>query len=478
METLEINQLTGADEMWFSLEAENTPMHINDIHIYDPSTAPNGNITRKEILSHIEKRLDKLYLREKRVPVPFSIDYSYWETDQNFDLEYHVRSTKIAKPGNWKQFTEKVSQIISKPLDMTRPLWEMHIIEGLDSLPDTPKGCFAIIHKKHHGQFDGSAANYMKSIMHTLDLKKDDFKDAAASPALSAKSEPSDLELLQRTIQNSLVRPIEQFIFFYKSMTNLPSAIQMILRDSLVQKQTCRTRFSGTIPSAERVIEARVFPLEEIQTMRKIVPGSTVNDVVVTIFSGALGKYLAHHNELPDQPLNGLVPISIRHEEETGKRGNKVFSMITKTHCEISEPVESMKKTHEATVYSKEYTKGINGRNMAEMLEISPLPIIHNSIKLAMGMKLNDYVTAMHSGVAISNVPGHQVPLYFCGAKQIRCYNWGFLMDGMGLLLVAGSYNGEVVFTAESCPEMMPDIDFFADCLQKAYDELKAKIKA
>lgn len=105
-----------------------------DIHIYDPSTAPGGRVTRKDVLNHIRQRLDKLLMREKRVPVPLGLDYSYWVEDEDFDIEYHVRHTKLSKPGDWRQLVAEAGRIIETPLDMSRPLWEIHVIEGWTKL--------------------------------------------------------------------------------------------------------------------------------------------------------------------------------------------------------------------------------------------------------------------------------------------------------------------------------------------------------
>lgn len=228
-----MKQLTGADEMWFSPESANTPMHITDIHIYDPSKPPCGHVIRKDVLNQIRQRLDKLFVREKQVPVPFGLDYSYWVEDEDFDLEYHVRHTKLPKPGDYRQLVAEAGRIIETPLDMSRPLWEIHVIEGL----------------------------------------------------------------------------------------------------------------------------------------------------------------------------------------------NKVFSMITRMHTEVADPVERMARIHEATTYSKEFTDALGGRNMAEMLELAPLVMIYGVIKFASEAKLANHVTALESGIGISNVPGSRDPLYFCGAKQISCYN-------------------------------------------------------
>lgn len=467
-----MKQLTGADEMWFSLEAANTPMHISDVHIYDPSTAPGGRVTPKDILNFVRKRLDSLFMREKRVPVPYGLDYSYWTEDEAFDIEHHIRHTTLPKPGDWRQFCEEVERIIAAPLDMSRPLWEMHVIEGLNKVEGIPKGSFAVVHKKHHGQFDGSSATYLKSVMHTPEPTSD-TSAVQPKPPVPSEQVPTQFELLYRTSWNSLIKPMRLLSFFYRTLPNLPKALNAVITDNLKMGWAPRTRFSRTIPLPRRVVTGRAFPMEEIQKMRKHVPGATVNDVVIALCSGALRKYLLHHNELAKEPIRGLIPISVRKEEEIGAGGNKVFSMITATHTEVSDPLERLAKIHEAAQYSKEFTEAIGGREMCEALELAPLAYIDRSIKAAVWMKLADYVQPWHSGVGISNVPGSRVPLYFCGAQQIRCYSWGFLMDGMGMLLTAGSYCEEMVFSALSCPEMMPDPDFFAECLQESFDELR-----
>jgi WS/DGAT/MGAT family acyltransferase len=471
MEENIMKQLTGADEMWFSLENPNTPMHITDIHIYDPSTAPGGRVTRKDILNYISQRLDNLFMREKRVPVPFGLDYSYWAEDEDFDLEYHVRHTKLPKPGDWRQLVAEAGRIVEAPLDMSRPLWEIHVIEGLNKVNGFPKGCFAIVHKKHHGQFDGGSATYLKSVMHTLEPDAFAESDPAEHSAPAGRT-PSPYELLYRTTWTNMLKPMQQLSFFYRTLPNLPKAMNAVVTDKLKTPSHARTRFSGSIPSPQRVMEAMTVSMKDIKRLRKLVPGSTVNDVVITIFGGAVRKYLLHHQELPTKPLLGLIPISVRKEEEIADGGNKIFSMISDMHTEMDDPVERMANVHEATQYSKEFTDALGGRSMAEMLELAPLSIIDGGIKLASQMKVADYVTALDSGIGISNVPGSRKPMYFCGAKQITCFNWGFLMDGMGLLLVAGSYCDDLVLTAVSCPEMMPDPDFFIKCVQEAFDEL------
>jgi diacylglycerol O-acyltransferase / wax synthase len=260
-------------------------MHITDIHIYDPSTAPGGRVTHKDILKYISQRLDKLFMREKRVPVPLGLDYSYWVEDESFDLDYHVRQTKLPKPGNWDQLVAEAGRIIETPLDMSRPLWEIHVIEGLDKVDGFPKGCFAVVHKKHHGQFDGGSATYLKSVMHTLEPEAAaDGKGDTAKEEKSSARAPSSSELLVQTYWKSMFKPMERMNFFYRKLPKVSSALNAYILDKFRTPCYARTRFSGTIPSPKRVFEAITVSLKDIIDLRQLVPGSTVNDVVLTIF--------------------------------------------------------------------------------------------------------------------------------------------------------------------------------------------------
>ena len=362
------------------------------------------------------------------------LDYSYWVEDEAFDLEYHVRQTKLPKPGNWEQLVAEAGRIIEAPLDMSRPLWEIHIIEGLDKVDGFPKGCFAMVHKKHHGQFDGGSATYLKSVMHTLEPEAvAEAKEDATTLQQPSGRTPSSSELLVQTYWNSMFKKtMDRMNFFYKTLPNASKAFNAFVMDKIRTPSHARTRFSGAIPSPQRVFEAITVSLKDVINLRKLVPGATVNDVVLTIFGGAIRKYLEHHQELPKKPLLGLIPISVRREEEIADGGNKIFSMVSDMHIEIADPLERMKEVHAATVYSKQYTEDIGGRNMAEMLEVAPMPIVDRGIKLALQTKMADHVPSLDSGIGVSNVPGSRQPLYFCGAKQLRCYNWGFIMDGMG----------------------------------------------
>jgi diacylglycerol O-acyltransferase / wax synthase len=134
-----MEQLSGQDASFVYLETPTTPMHIGSVGIYDPSSAPGGFVRFKDILAHIESRLDKARsFRQKLVRVPFDLDHPYWVDDANFDLEYHVRHVALPKPGDWRQLCIQVARLHARGMDMNKPLWEFNIVEGLDNIPGLP----------------------------------------------------------------------------------------------------------------------------------------------------------------------------------------------------------------------------------------------------------------------------------------------------------------------------------------------------
>ena len=151
-----MKQMQGLDTVFIAMERPIAPVHIGSVLIYDPSTAPGGFVRFKDILSFIEGRLHMSEtMRQKMVKVPFGLDYPYWVQDSNFDIEYHVRHIALPKPGDWRQLCILAARVFARPLDMSRPPWEITVVEGLDNIPGVPKGAYAMLTKVHHAAIDG-----------------------------------------------------------------------------------------------------------------------------------------------------------------------------------------------------------------------------------------------------------------------------------------------------------------------------------
>ena len=164
-----MKQLGVLDTAFVNLETGPTPQHIGGLSIYDPSTAPDGFVRFKQVLASFDQRLSRLPIfRQRLVEVPGGLDRPYWIEDERFNIEYHLRHVALPAPGDWRQLMIQVARLHSRPLDMSRPLWECYVIEGLDNITELPKGLFAVYTKMHHALIDGAGSEAFMSALHDL----------------------------------------------------------------------------------------------------------------------------------------------------------------------------------------------------------------------------------------------------------------------------------------------------------------------
>jgi len=466
-----MQQLTGLDASFLYLETPNAPMHISGLAIYDPSTAPGGKVRFKQIIENTTRRIRRLPTLSKRlVTVPFGLDHPYWVSDGTFDPEFHIRHIALPRPGDWRQLCILISRIHARPLDRARPLWELYVIEGLNNIDHLPEGSFAIFTKMHHAAVDGASGTEITAAMHDLTPEGDPDGEPYAIPV---DSQPSTAELLIRAEINTLKQP---FRFISVARNTVPGFAQAYarLRKGELQRITDipRTRFNNNI-SPHRVFNAVHFPLEDIKAIKNAVPGATVNDVAITICGGALRKYLEDKHELPEESLAAMAPINVRDPSEKGTGGNIVSSMTVRVRSDIADPVERLAAVHAGTSVAKELTNAVGAKAMTDYTQFIPSTLTAQAARLASRWGLMNRMSPMYNCV-ITNVPGPQVPLYNTGARMVANYGTGPILDGMALFHAITSYCGDFAISATSCRVVMPDPDFYRQCLLDSFNELQS----
>lgn len=465
-----MKQLSGLDATFLNLETSHAPLHIGGLAVYDQSSAPGERVTFKGILANVESRLHlaRVY-RRKIVQLPFGLDHPYWIEDADFDLEFHIRHIALPKPGDWRQLCIQAARIHARPLDRSKPLWEMYVIEGLDGVDDLPPGSFAIQTKIHHAAVDGISGIEIAAAIHDLDpnavppLPKEEWV---------AEPEPTMLELGLRSAVNSIRQP-------FRFAQVLAEAAPPLVRNLLERKDeeedmprgVPRTRFNGKV-SPHRVFEAKSFALADVKQIRKRVPGSTVNDVILAVCGGALRRYLDHHGELPAAPLSAFAPISVRTLDEAGTAGNQVSGMFVCLHSNEPDPVRRLEKVFKTTRDSKEMTEAIGARNLSDVGQFMPGALAGLAGRVVARTGLIRRMAPLANCV-ISNVPGPQVPLYFTKARMVANFGLGLPLDGIGLFHAVLSYNGAITVSIVSCRDQLPDPGFYAECLEASFSELR-----
>ncbi|QFT77212.1 wax ester/triacylglycerol synthase family O-acyltransferase [Erythrobacter sp. THAF29] len=473
-----MRQLQGMDSSFVALESPNSPMHIGSVLIYNPATAPGGFVRFKDILSFIESRMQlSRTMRQRLVRVPFDLDYPYWIEDPDFDLEYHVRHVALPKPGDWRQLCIQAARIHARPLDLNRPPWEFTVVEGLDNVRNYPKGCFAFVTKVHHAAIDGMSGIDLMEALHTV---TPDTSPPKEPDTWKPEKVPGPVELLGKSYFNAILNPMKQAQVAAQAIPGVASAIKgLITRDFKLSTDMVppRTRFNRTI-SPHRVVEGRTFSLDEMKSIRALLPEAKVNDVAIAIIGGALHKYLTEKGDLPKSTMTAMAPISVRAKDEKGDMGNQVAAMIAPLGTHIADPKERLEYVFNQTSNSKAMTNAIGARRMTEVSKVNPL------LYMALGAQLFSRVSIAHKlampfNTVVTNVPGPPVHIYSSGARlESMALSLICLTDGLGLAHVVQSYVDEAYLSFTACRDIMPDPEFYSQCLQDSFDEMLTAAKA
>lgn len=466
-----MRQLSEHDAAYIYSDNAHANSNVTLLHIYDQSTAPGGVVRFKQILAHVESRLDRLpNFREKILRVPLDLDYPYWVEDEHFNLEYHVRHIALPKPGDWRQFCIQSSRIHARPLDLQRPLWEMYVIEGLDSFLDLPVGSFAVLLKIHHAAVDVERGNEITSLLH-------DLSPAAPLPAPAApwfpESPPGNLALFWLAGMNLATFPLRMAQPLRSSWTAIKSTVKTFAGEFLGQPHAFpMTRFNTEV-SPHRVFETRRFALEDFKTIRALVPNASVNDVVLAVCAGGLRSYLSMQDELPDTSLVAAAPIAVHSDLESDPQTH--FSWVrVGLGTDIADPVQRLTAIQSASSSSTVMAQAISARELTNLAQNAPSLAIAATSKMLRSASalLGDW--APLANCAITNVPGSRVPLYLQGAKLTYLSAIMPISDGMGLVFSVTGYNNTIVVSVTGCYEQLPDPEVLAQCLRDSFQEYLA----
>ena len=468
-----MQQLSGQDAMFLHAELDGLPQHIGGVSIYDQSTAPGGKVRFKQILAMLEDRVHlSPIFRRKLAFVPYGLGRPYWAEDPDFDMEYHVRHIALPKPGDWRQLCILAARIHSQPLRRDKPMWEMYVIEGLNNVEGYPPNCFAVLLKVHHCAMDGATGTQFMNIVHDLNTET---RDVGSAPPWVVER-PSKARMLGRAYVDVWSKP-GQVVDMLRQAGPAFMRIRQGRKDehfhSLEDKQS--TRFQGKI-SRHRVVEARKFDFEEIRAIKNTQPGSTVNDVMLTIVAGGMRKYLDSKNELPQQSLVTGCPIDVRSPEERAAGGNMVGFMMVGLRTDIADACERLAAVHEETQSAKAYAEALGPRFAVDLTDVMPGNVLSLAIRTASATGLAE--ASVMFNTIVTNVPGAPFQLYLCGAALVDSISLGPLLPNVGLFHIVYSSvqekKGTINLSFTACRDMLPDPSFYADCLQESFEELRA----
>jgi WS/DGAT/MGAT family acyltransferase len=478
-----MRQLTSLDAQFLALETPRIYGHVTGVLVLDPSTAPGGTLTLGDLQQLILDRLPLIPIFKWRLAeVPFGLDFGYWVDDPDFDIDFHVRELALVPPGSLAQLEEQVARIFSRPLDRSRPLWEIYLIHGLEH------GRVALMTKVHHAVIDGlSGAEILGSL---LDLTPEGR--AAPEPVHDGPDRmPTQLEMLVRGLMGIPQYPLRLLRSVPAAVPNfeevgifsiLPGAslvgaagrrLQAALRRSPIvsgRKLSTppHTSFNGRISAHRRIVFGQL-PLDAVKDVKNI-HGVTVNDVVVSMCAGAVRRWLLKHDELGKEPLIAQIPVSVRSPEQQGTFGNRILLMGVELHTEIADPVERLRATHDSLAEMKERDEALPASLLQDANNFIPPALFTRAAQLTFAWTSNPRLRPTWN-LVVSNVPGPQIPLYCAGALLEAIYPVSVIMDGLGLNITVMSYNGHLNIGIVADRDVMSDVGTMTVSLA---DELEA----
>jgi diacylglycerol O-acyltransferase len=458
-----VQQLTGLDAAFLAMETRTVCGHVGSVCVIDPSTAPEP-FTLERFTRVVESRLPLVpLLRRRLVEVPLGLDQPYWIEDPDFDIEFHVRELALPSPGNDRQLAEQAARLHARPLDRSRPLWEIYLIFGQRG------GRAAIYSKIHHAAIDGVSGNDILAAL--LDLSPAD-RTLPDPPPRRTERQPAAVELLARSAVSLTRHPLRAARLSVDLLRSAPALVaspawprlplvdRLLGRDgeAILSRPGLRappTPFNRSITQHRRWGFCDL-PLPQVKRVKHEL-GVTVNDVVMALCAGALRRWLVERDALPDGPLIAAVPVSVRTEEQQGTHGNRVSMMLAVLPTQLADPRDRLQAVHQAMRAAKEQHDALPANLLADVTQFAMPALAGQAARMAARLRLVERASLFN--LIISNVPGPNVPLYYAGAELLAYYPLSAIVDGQGLNITAMSYRDTLFFGVIACRELVPDVD-------------------
>ena len=461
-------KLSAQDASFIMFEGPGTHMHVSAVALFEqgPLTNAGGGLDIERLRSYVESRLPAVPRYRQRLAYTPIQRSPIWVDDPRFNLRYHVRHTALPNPGSEQQLKDLAGRIMSQQLDREKPLWEMWFAEGLEG------GRFAMISKIHHCMVDGvSGVGLMTALLNTS--AETVFEPA---PPWVPRRAPSAGELIIDQTVRSLSRPVAA-VRGLRNALRRPSEASSRMAESaeaVWQALSAGFRLPANTPlnrpiGTHRRIDWRTLDLAEVKDLKKRLDG-TVNDVVLTIVTGALRRFLRGRRvALTGMDFRVVIPVSMRSDDDTGP-GNRVSAMFLSLPVDERDPLRRFAKIHAATQRIKESRAAEGIDLLTRMADWSGSDLL-----TFWGVRLASTVRPYN--MIVTNVPGPQFPLYLLGARQLEIHPQLPLFENQGLGVAVMSYMGQVHFGLIGDWDVVPDLPAFARAIDASFAELREAVK-
>jgi diacylglycerol O-acyltransferase / wax synthase len=465
-----MEQLNALDNLMIEGELPNIPMQMSAAMLYETRGKRGANRLFDLLAGLLEDVIASQFpiLRCKLEELPLQLDKAYWVEDANFSLTYHVNRVALPKPNNWQELYRLIGQFHAQPLDRSKPLWQILVVEGLDELSGIPRGSSALLLKIHHSVMDGKSALNLVSRLHasTPELESPTAQDPARAGNKGYKDyrSPTWWTKYARAWWHSIERPIDLISTLAKV---IPGLLHSGNDDSRTEHHAIpHIRFNHPVAPDRVVGHVRM----EMKTLRKLEKkhACTINDIAVCVIAGALRDFLEDLDELPDQDLQALMPVDVRHRNRDGDTGNHLSFARISLYTSLTSARQRLETITQGTSHSKKHSRKSESLALLELLDE-----IHPAVILWLGQRLvsSGYIDELPQLVntIITNVPGMPHDAYLSGFKLLDYIGFGPLAPNMGLFHTVSSTQDHVNISFLSTDELIGDGSSYRKALERSF---------
>ena len=461
-----MKRLSGLDASFLYLETPSSYMHVAGLMILDPATAP-VQWSFDEVRDMYAARLHLAPpFRRRLVEVPFGVHHPVWIEDPDFDLDFHLHHIAVPQPGGARQLATLAEEIVARPLDRRKPLWESWIIEGLEH------GYIAVLTKTHHAAIDGVSGNEMTVAMLDVEPEGRDVGSDTWAP----EHVPNEAELLAYAMRSSSTQPAKLVLSLDRTGSGVLNVSRRNRQPDIAPPpapfSAPRASWNHAL-SPHRSYAMTSLSLDDAKAVKNAF-GTTLNDVVMAMCASALRSYIDARGEKLEQDLVAMVPMSVRTGDRNERWRQPVATMLASLATTIDDPVERCSRSAPACARRR----SSRARSVQQPCRTGQ----SSRHRLSLGRAVRAYARyrlADHHrpifNLTISNVPGPPFPLYSAGARMVANYPMGPINDGAGLNITVVSYMNQLDFGVVTCRELIPDAWEIADGLGAALDELRKR---
>jgi diacylglycerol O-acyltransferase len=458
-----MDRLTSIDASFLSNESDHSHMHVGAVLVFEgPPPAYD------DFLDHVRSRLHLVpRFRQKLAFPPAEAGRPFWVDDPNFNLSYHVRHSALPAPGSEEQLRNITGRLFSQQLDRSKPLWELWLVQGLE------KNRFALVNKTHHALVDGVAGVDISTVL--FDLKP-------VPEPLEPESEwvprpvPSKATLAAEGARELAVFPWKLAGRMASAALNPRTAVKKAVdaAEGLGEVAWAFTDPAPDVPLNTEIGSHRRFiwtraQLEDFKRIKDAL-GGTVNDVVLTVVSGALRRWLkARGIKTEGLELRALVPVSIRAEDDQGQLGNRIAAMRGPLPVYVEDPVQRLQIVRAAMDGLKQSKQALGAEVISRFNDFAPPTLLAQAARINFSTRLFNLL--------VTNVPGPQLPLYVLGRELQDAFPVAFLPERHALAIAIMSYNGALDFGLLSDYDSMEDVDLIATGISDSVTELLSAAK-